>query len=287
LRFGLILLAALSTLWALPTWAYEPQVHQQLTFAAARAFNNCVQESEKIPRLSALDTRYIVRANVAQADGNFFVRMFRWDYYNRDQQQPKSALWLIDTRFHKRFDELMISVERPEERQVKLRNLGRLLTHIQNVSAPAHAVPVYSGRWWRLSFSDRFNRFPVDVEALEKAVAGDCALLETSSDTFQQILIDTASSTLAAVTADIEGLPATWQAFWTLAENPEDFGDYGPAGNSFGDRTAFRCGDDQRCLLLQDDPLYSEFALQRHRAAVLATMRAMLRLQMEHNSDGS
>ena len=285
MRFGLILLATLSVAATLPVWGYEPQVHQQLTFVAARAFNNCVQESEQIPRLSALDTRYIVRANVAQADGNFFVRMFRWDYYNRDQQQPKTAVWLIDTRFHKRFDELMISVEQPQERQVKLRNLGRLLTYIQNVSAPAHAVPVYSGRWWRLSFSDRFNRFPVDVDALEKIIAGDCALFDTPSDTFQQILVDTADNTLAAVTDEINGLPATWQAFWTLAEKPGDFGDYGPAGNSFGDRAQFRCGDNQRCLLLQDDPLYSDFALQRHRAAVLATMRAMLRLQLEHKAD--
>ncbi len=285
MRFGLILLTALSLVITLPAWGYEPQVHQQLTFVAARAFNNCAQESEQIPRLSALDTRYIVRANVAQADANFFVRMFRWDYYNRDQQQPKAAMWLVDTRFHKRFDELMISVEQPQERQLKLRNLGRLLTHIQNVSAPAHAVPVYSGRWWRLSFSDRFNRFPVDVEALEQTIAGDCALLDAPNDTFQQILIDTADNTLAAVTDEIDGLPATWQAFWTLADKPDDFGDYGPAGNSFGDRTQFRCGDDQRCLLLQDDPLYRDFALQRHRAAVMATMRAMLRLQVEHNSD--
>lgn len=285
MRFGLILLTTLSFVATLPAWGYEPQVHQQLTFVAARAFNNCVQESEQIPRLSALDTRYIARANVAQADGNFFVRMFRWDYYNRDQQQSKSALWLVDTRFHKRFDELIISVERPQERQVKLRNLGRLLTHIQNVSAPAHAVPVYSGRWWRLSFSDRFNRFPVDVEALEKDIAGDCALFDAPSETFQEILIDTADNTLAAVSDEIDGLPASWQAFWTPADKPDDFGDYGPAGNSFGERTQFRCGDDQRCVLLRDDPLYSDFALQRHRAAVLATMRAMLRLQLEHNAD--
>ncbi|XOV84640.1 MAG: hypothetical protein ACFHXK_05870 [bacterium] len=279
MRSGLILLTALSLATTLPVRGYESQVHQQLTFVAARAFNNCVQDNDRIPRLSALDTRYIVRANVAQADGNFLVRMFRWDYYNRDQQTPKSAMWLVDTRFHNRFDEFVISVESAQERQLQLRNLGRLLTHIQNVSAPAHAVPVYAGRWWRLSFSDRFNRYPVDVEALEEAIGNDCTFLSADDDTFQQILIDTADDTLAAVQDEIEGLPATWQAFWTLADRPDDFGEYGPAGNNFGDRAQFRCGDGQTCLLLHNDPLYSEFALRRHQTAVLATMRAMLRLQ--------
>ncbi len=35
----------------------------------------------------------------------------------------------------------------------------------------------------------------------------------------------------------------------------------------------------QRCLLLEDDPLYHDFAAQRHVAAVYATMRAIALLQ--------
>jgi hypothetical protein len=280
LRCALILLAVLSGTLSARVWGYEPEIHQQLTFIAARAFNNCVQQASSVPRLSALDTRYIAKANVAQAGGNFFVRMFRWDYYNRDQQRNRAALGLVDTRFHDHFDELVIAVERADERHEKLRNLGRLLNYIQNVSSPPHAVPVYTGRWWRLSLGDRFNRFPVDVERLEQRVTDNCQLLDAPPDTFQQVLVDTANETLKAVSASIEGLPATWQAYWTIAAAPEDFGDYGPAGNSFGERTEFRCGDSERCLLLENDPLYSEFALDRHAAAVLATMRAMLRMQV-------
>lgn len=280
LRCALILLAALSGSLSARVWGYEPEIHQQLTFIAARALNDCVQLALPVPRLSALDTRYIVKANVAQANGNFFVRMFRWDYYNRDQQRNRATLGVVDTRFHNHFDELVIAVERADERHVKLRNLGRLLNYIQNVSSPAHAVPVYTGRWWRLSLGDRFNRFPVDVERLEQRVADNCQLLEAPPATFQQVLIDTANETLNAVSASIDGLPTTWQAYWTIATAPEDFGEYGPAGNSFGERTEFRCGDSERCLLLENDPLYSEFALDRHVAAVLATMRAMLRLQV-------
>ncbi len=51
---------------------YESEIHQQLTFIAARQFNACAQGQPDMYRLSALDTRYIVKANVGQADGNFF-----------------------------------------------------------------------------------------------------------------------------------------------------------------------------------------------------------------------
>ena len=132
-----------------PAYAYEPQIHQQLTFIAARQFNECVQEHPEIQRLSALDTRYVVRSNAAQADGNFFVRMFRWSYYNRLDQSNRTAFYLVDTRFHQHFEGLKKKVDAPKDRQQQLRDLGRLVNYIQDVTSPRHVVPVYTGRWWR------------------------------------------------------------------------------------------------------------------------------------------
>ena len=79
-------------------WGYEGNVHQQLTFMAARQFNHCVESRPDITRLSALDTRYIVKANVAQADTNVFVRMFRWNYYNRSDQTNRTSWGRRDLR---------------------------------------------------------------------------------------------------------------------------------------------------------------------------------------------
>jgi hypothetical protein len=92
------------------------------------------------------------------------------------------------------------------------------------------------------------------------------------------VLRDTAAATLRAVQRHIDSLPATWQAFWQLADDPRQFGEYGVAGNNFGKRTEFDCGD-TRCVLLDDDPIYDAFALARHVDAVNATARAMLWLQ--------
>ena len=127
--------------------------------------------------------------------------------------------------------------------------------------------------------SDRFDRFPVDTDRVAQAVASRCGELMTPAGSYEQVLTDAADDTLTAVVSPINGFPTTWESYWRFARSADDFGEYGPAGNSFGARTEFRCGDGERCLLLKDDPLYGDFAVQRHVTAVMATMRAIALLQ--------
>lgn len=274
---------------AMPAFGYESAVHQQLTFLAAKQLSRCDQTSELQP-LSALDTRYVVRANIAQADRNVFWRMFRWNYYNRDAAQSRAALGLIDTRFHDHFNGLNRELEQTSDRQKRLKTFGRLLSYLQDVTSPPRVVPVFTSRWWRFSFFDRFDRFNVDVERLERTLASRCPdlvafdeVLQSPDDRpgLQQLLEATAQETIGSVRAPIEGLPTQWTAFWQFGA-ADEFGNYGPAGNKFGERTSFRCGEDT-CLLLEDDPLYQDFAHQRHTSAVMATMRAMLLMQHYDN----
>ncbi|MEM7099226.1 MAG: hypothetical protein AAF541_13270 [Pseudomonadota bacterium] len=265
--------------YADPVYGYDGDLHQRLTFIAAKQFNECVQDLPGVDRLSALDTRYIVKANVAQSDGNVFSRMFRWSYYNRDDQTSKTFLGLLDTRFHNRFKELIGRLDGSRSRQRELQTLGRLTSFIQDVTSPAHVVPVYTGRWWRFSASDRFDRFEVDEDRVARAVAGTCSYVTAPPDQFETVLIDAATETLTAVQGPIFGFPTTWEAYWKLAENPDDFGEYGVAGNQFGQRTQFRCSGEERCLLLKDDPLYGDFATARHVAAVLGSMQAFMLFQ--------
>ncbi len=260
------------------TAAYEGQLHQRLTFLAAKHFNRCVAESE-IPMLTPLQVRYMALSNVGLAETNFFVRMFRWGYYDREDQSEHSMLWLIDTRFHEHFNEIMKRLDESKEPVRIYQDFGRILGYVQTVTSPAHAVPVYTARFWRLSFTDRFDSYPVDQQALAAALVGDCSFLESWYDSYADILRVVAEDTLAAVSQPISGMPVSWQAFWELG-NADDFGEYGPAGNTFGRNTSFRCGNRQRCVLLDDDPLYAEFALQRHLRAVRGSLAAMQLMQM-------
>ena len=258
--------------------AYDGKVHQFLTFLAAKQFNRCVEGTD-LPALTPLQVRYIARANASLVDRSIFARMFNWRYYDPADHEAHSFLWLVDTRFHGHYDELADRLETERDPVAAYQDLGRLVSYVQMVTSPARAVPVYAARFWRLSFSDRFDGYPVDEAALTATVEEDCAFLFDRSMSYADVLSETAERTLAAVRSAIDGMPAEWTAFWTPSSDPGSFGDYGPAGNAFGRRVEFRCGGGERCVLLQDDPLYREFALKRHRDAIRGTQAAMLLMQ--------
>lgn len=258
--------------------AYDGSDHQFLTFLAAKQFNRCVADTD-VPPLTPLQVRYMARANTSLVERSMFARMFNWRFYDRADQAEQSMMWVVDTRFHDHFNELaerLVDVEDPVQ---AYQDLGRILSYLQLVSSPPKVVPVYSARFWRLSFSDRFDNFPLEEVLLKQVAEGNCDFLDAVPVSYADILIEQAERTMAAVRAPIAGLPASWTAFWTPNEEANSFGDYGPAGNSFGRRTEFRCGDGQRCVLLKDDPLYVDFALARHQDAVAGTLLAMLLMQ--------
>jgi hypothetical protein len=267
------------SLLGLPAHGYDGSAHQFMTFLAAKQFNRCVEGTD-IPALTPLQVRYIAKANTGLADRSVFARMFNWRYYDRDDQSEQSMMWLVDTRFHDHFDELSGRLAVVEDPVAAYQDLGRAISYIQLVSSPPRVVPVYVARFWRLSFSDRFDGYPLDEEALVAAIEGDCSFLETPPESYTDVLVAVAERTMEAVLQPMGGLPTDWTAFWRPNANADGFGDYGPAGNSFGRRTEFRCPGGERCVLLNDDPLYAEFALTRHADAVRGTQAAMLLMQL-------
>ncbi len=256
---------------------YEPQVHQRLTFYAAKLLNHCLEGSDLEP-LTPLQVRFIARSNMGLANSNLMVRFFRWGYFDAVDGDDRKVLWVINTRFLDHFEEVAQKLGHgPGDSADQYRELGRIVSYVQLVSSPARAVPVYAARFWRWSFSDRFEGFEVRERTLEAALSDDCSFLSPPPVSYRQILFDVAKDTLQAVRSPIGGLPTTWESFWQPAKHSGDFGDYGAAGNSFGRRAEFPCNQDsgETCVLLDNDPLYLEFALARQIAAIRGTARAM------------
>lgn len=274
-----LLAAMLLSLAGIPAHAYDGSAHQFMTFLAAKQFNRCVEGTD-IPALTPLQVRYIAKANTGLADRSVFARMFNWRYYDRDDQSEQSMMWVVDTRFHDHFDELSGRLQVVDDPVAAYQDLGRTISYIQLVSSPPRVVPVYVARFWRFSFSDRFDGFPLDEEALVAAIEGDCRFLDPPPESYADVLAAVADRTLEAVFQPMDGLPTDWTAFWRPNIDADGFGDYGPAGNNFGRRTEFRCAAGERCVLLNDDPLYAEFALARHADAVRGTQAAMLLMQL-------
>lgn len=265
------------TMLAATAQAYDGPLHQELTFIAARAFNGCIEEGRLAAKpLTPLQVRYVAKTNRRQSQSNLFKRIFRWNYYDRGDQSAQSWFWVIDTRFHGHFREVNERLAAPRSQAAFFSDLGRMVNYVQNVTSPAHAVPVYTGRFWRFSLSDRFDGFDLDREALVQSLDGACENALNLPGSYEEILQTTAARTLDAVESPVAGMPAQWSAFWRPNDNPSNFGEYGRAGNNFGRPVQFRCGGGQRCVLLEDDPLYRSFALARHQDAVVSTMRAFL-----------
>jgi hypothetical protein len=258
--------------------AYEPDVHQQLTFLAAKQLNRCLGDDVSA-QLSPLQVRGIANSNVGLADSNFFQKLVRWSYYDPLEREDTSIAWVLNTRFNDHFQELVQELDEAESESEELRELGRIISYVQLVTSPTRAVPVYTPRFWRWTLSDRFDGFPLQEAQLEARLGEDCSHLAATPASYEAILAATATETIASLHGPIGRLPATWEAFWELPEEPGEFGNYGPAGNSFGRYTDFQCGEEDtlhRCVLITDDPAYTAFAVERQLAAVRATAQTML-----------
>jgi hypothetical protein len=268
--------------------AYEPEVHQRLTFHAARWFNRCVEGTE-VPPLTPLEVRIIANSNMGLANTSALRRFFRWSYFDPAADRDRRWLWIVNTRFTDHYQNLLAELSESVDDTERYRELGRIVSYVQLASAPSRAIPVYAARFWRWSFTDRFEHYRVNDLALQAVADQDCAFLDDPPDDFRAVLDDMAADTVLAVRGPMEGMPATWEAFWRPRGGTGEFGEYGPAGNNFGRAVEFPCGGggSERCVLVDDDPLYTEFALGRQIAAVRATARAMWLMQVRYGSVGA
>lgn len=281
-------LALLLFVWPSLVWCYEPQVHQRLTFYAAKELNRCLEGSSVAP-LTPLQVRFVATSNMGLANSNALVRFFRWSYFDSADRDDRQLLWLINTRFLDHFEEVAHEVRSTDHASQRYRELGRVVSYVQLVSSPSRAVPVYTARFWRWSFGDRFDGYPVSEQVIEAALGKSCDFLEDPPESYRQILYEVAEHTLQAVRSPIGGLPTTWESFWEPGESPGDFGDYGAAGNSFGRGVEFPCNLEtaEQCVLLDNDPLYLEFARERQIQAIRGTARAMYLHQLLHAAEAT
>lgn len=110
-------------------WGYDPEVHQRLTFYAAKALNRCLAE-RSVPGLTPLEVRFIATSNMGLANSNALVRFFRWSYFDVAEHDDRRLLWLINTRFTSHFESSVKALSRSREPSERYRELGRIVSYI-------------------------------------------------------------------------------------------------------------------------------------------------------------
>jgi hypothetical protein len=151
-------------------------------------------------------------------------------------------------------------------------NLGYALHHFQDMSVPAHVVPVIHG------LDDGFE---VYSQTGDISSQWTCAQIVASyNEDLETVLKDTAETTLTNVsalsvemvdTANSQASTITGLNFWIQSDDLS-FGQYGSVGNVFG-QTSFSTDNGQMQV---SDNAYRIFKAQQEQLAVRATLRGLV-----------
>jgi hypothetical protein len=273
-RRAIALIAVGISTTAATAWAYSVPNHVTLTGAAVAQIQACI---EAHPgrwdglRVLAAQQEALVRCNEAQDAP--YRKLTLWHFFKRDQELRgtfvQGAFLARETSFNHFFQLLAQHMRtQPVQEGRVYASAGALIHYLQDAAVPAHAVPVYhpSPLWNFDNFDERDvptnGEMPTDRATCER-------LLESRSDTMEWLLQMTAAATLKSLEAE------PWGKFWEPWDPKRDdrgFGYYGCVGDAFGAEHPRCDGTD----LTIPSAAYVDFAAVRHRAALEATVRAIM-----------
>jgi len=266
-----------------PAFGFDPKLHAEYTAAAFTLYEKHCQ-----PAPPAKAGESIVKGVKAE-DGPTLTRITNWHNNNRDRLVRRTSGVVkrnLDAVFRRRICRLEKRLKRTESKPAGIyKAAGRVLHYIQDMSVPAHVVPIYHGPGRK----DRFDGYPPgggdtlrkdvrDVLALELEKRG-CEWLRpdhpegSSSDFFQKLLDDTAQTTLRAIGQSKDADPGSerWLKFWDSAREPNGFAKYGPC--------LFQTGINSKACGGVDDAALNHFYQDRYRRTLEDTLRVLLYLE--------
>jgi hypothetical protein len=279
---SLVLVLGLSAASPPSAFAFDPDLHGKYTEAAFTLYREHCQPA---PPSGAVES---VVKGVQAEDSATLTRAGNWHFYNRDGRVRK-AWWgperNLDAVFRQRIQELEGRLETRDPNPSEVyKAAGRVLHYIQDMSVPAHVVPIYHGP----GLKDRFDGYPPAAgDALRNAVhealgrdlaAGGCERLrpghgEGSADFFPSLLDNTAQTTLRAIgqTDHPDAGSERWLKFWDSSRNPKGFAKYGPC--------SFKAGVHPETCGGVDNAALDRFYQARYQRTLEDTVRVLLYLE--------
>lgn len=279
--------------------AFDKDVHVEVTEKIIEQYNRCAVELGK-PEIGSPDGAEVARYAMMEDEKPLITRALNWHFYDalRDtrDRMPRRLL-LARTQMHHIYDVRVRKLYRAinEDNQQKInRRTGRVLHYIEDMGVPAHVAPIYHaapGDGWLQKLMvknepDMFDSMPVRYkEKLTYQVPlEDCKELDTADRTLEQIMVDMAEDTRAAIRRPlVAGSSETFESvFWNLRKpgSPKvryrGFVGYGTAGRKgFNPKDAVcTVGERNVCM---------DFFLERYRAIVRSGVKALLLIETARN----
>lgn len=233
-----------------PAFAFDAKRHSVYTLQAVQAYRDC--QGAELP----IDAGRALAAGTEAEDTSLLTlreRATNWHFYNRDEKLRPG--WFgsrnLDDIFIKRTQSLedLLASQKPDTADVYER-AGRILHYIQDMSVPAHVVPVFHVKLPLLDRSDPFDNFErrSDLPAFSLTPAQCQALsaeIVANKDYPATLLQNTAQGTLQTIgQTNLQGTPTnSWARYWfypahQASDARKGWGDYGDCAFSRGPAVA-------------------------------------------------
>ncbi|MGD0277897.1 MAG: hypothetical protein ABSC11_01180 [Smithella sp.] len=251
--------------------AFNPVEHGSISRQATSLYEACT--GRVIPE--ELSKVFIKRA-VAE-DNISLERITNWHFYNNGNKIGRYYLLFYGAndktfrKLSKKLDSLFASGEFSSKEIYKV--AGRIAHHIQDMSVPAHVVPIYH---WK---DDKFENY-TPASGIRENTSELCKMLNGPVIAPLDLLEQSAQNTLKAIAGPVvfdsgETMEnETWMKFWGGSDNEDlaGFKTYGAYGNVFGMVPA--CNSPV-CRSYNKDT-YDRFFNERYMRAVIDTVRLLL-----------
>ncbi|MCW8894418.1 MAG: hypothetical protein OQK48_00875 [Sulfurimonas sp.] len=315
----LIFVAALIALSS-NTQAYEAKtVHEPLLNTALTIYNECFPGDTMYDIVEDAKSR-VIAGNIAMDEGlkfNIFdvlslrgekvfskaKRPFNWHFYNPNKEDMSRA-GLVEQSHIRLWQGLKDGLKSNEKNYNKLLFIGGLIHLVEDITSPAHVVPVYHGPTvisvigpktlkplvtymqeykdkYKHMIKDNIDYIAPDTQRLLNELQHDnllCHEIDTNSETLEEIRFNAATKTLNLLKQEIPECPNfTWQEFWTPPKSDEYFGKYYIKNNSplFGQEGLMTLENGSTCKFKENDPRYEDFVYSLHLNAVKADLKLL------------
>lgn len=234
-----------------PVQAFKDSEHAELTRRAWTLYVQWLHDQGLQPVID--DIEPVIEGTVAE-DALTISRARNWHFFNPDGRLVNNLLFNRSSgpRLAELVRELMTRYRSNDRQAVTGLLAGRILHHIQDMSIPAHAVPIYHGPGLLDSFElyagAHLGSTVVSVQSDEITAALGSLPDKPANQLAHFLYAHTARRTLEALRQPIplanQVTGLTWSDFWTPCD-PENaattcdpglqgFGIYGALGNNYG-----------------------------------------------------
>jgi len=233
---------------------------------------------------------------------NLTRRIGNWHFYNPDRTDL-SRVGLVEQSHKRLWQDLKDGIS-SNAGQNALLFLGGLIHLVEDVSVPAHAIPVYhgpteiaglgpehfrplvtymskAGKTHQGGIKDPIDWISPDSKWLAENLAPTaelCSAVGSGAETPEAIRDDLARAIYALLQMQIPGCDGVkWGDLWVLPAGKEYFGCYniGNAQPMFGDQGVVHAQNGNTCEMRDHDERYADFVRELHREAIKADLKML------------